>query len=146
MGLATGGWVPRGWITKNGPMPSLAKLGCVEHKSDKYSPRTYSNVKDSDGTIRLAYDFNSPGERCTLKAIEFYSKPYFDVDLSDTAFIFDVTDWIDKNGIVVLNIAGNAGQTKEQGSAIFKEVRQYLNCVFRIYKSEQVLFMAEKGE
>jgi len=136
MGLETGGWAPLGWITLNGAMPSLETLGLHQHNSPKYPPRTYANVKDSDGTIRLAYDFNSSGERCTFKAISYYEKPYFDVDLNDTPFVFDVTDWIDKHEIVVLNVAGNAGATKAQGSKIFSEVRDYLNCIFRAYKGE----------
>jgi len=135
-GLSTGGTAPKGYLTLNGPLPSLSKLGLVEHKSPKYPPRTYTNIKESDGTIRLAYNFNSPGERCTLKAIQFYKKPYFDVDLSDPAFIFDVTKWIDDNQIKVLNVAGNAGKTRAEGSKIFTEVRNYLQKVFRAYKGE----------
>jgi len=135
-GLPTGGYVPLGWITLNGPMPDLAKLGCIEHTSSKYSPRTYSNVKESDGTIRLAFDFSTPGEICTKKAIDFYSKPSFDIDLNDPAFIFDVIAWIDKNNIKVLNCAGNAGKTKADGSAIFKQVRSYLGAVLRAYSED----------
>ncbi|MFW6272700.1 MAG: YpsA SLOG family protein [bacterium] len=131
--LPTGGWVPKGWITRNGPMPQLSKLGCIEHKSPKYSPRTYANVKDSDGTIRLAYDFTTPGERCTKKAIDFYEKPWYDINLNDPDFIFDVTKWIDDNNIHVLNIAGNGGSTKAVASAIFKETRSYLSKIFRAY-------------
>lgn len=132
-GLETGGWAPKGWITLNGPNPTLAKLGLVEHKSSKYTPRTYANVKDSDGTIRLAYDFTTPGEKCTLKAIQYYNKPYLDIDLKDLTFIFYVTDWIYKNKIEVLNVAGNAGKTKGEGTFIFQQVREYLGKVFRNY-------------
>lgn len=134
MGLPTGGWAPHGWKTLNGSMPSLSKLGLIEHKSDKYPPRTYSNVKDSDGTIRLAHDFTTPGERCTKKAIDFYSKPHYDIDLKDPDFIFDVIDWIDDNNIKVLNVAGNAGKLKIEGTKIFISARKYLSCVFRAYK------------
>lgn len=137
MGLPTGGYVPKGWITLNGPMPELSKLGLIEHKSPKYSPRTYSNVKESDGTIRLAYDFTSPGERCTLKAINFYEKPYFDVDLRDPTFIFDITKWIDDNNIRVLNVAGNAGKLKIDGTKIFTVVRSYLSNVLRAYSDKE---------
>ena len=134
-GLITGGWIPKGWITLNGAMPALSKLGCLEHNSSKYSPRTYQNVKDSDGTIRLAYSFTSPGERCTKKAIGYYEKPSFDVDLKDPPFLFDIIDWIDQNDIKILNVAGNAGHSKEEGTRIFQEVRHYLKAVFRAYKT-----------
>jgi len=131
MGLETGGWVPKGWITLNGSNPTLSKLGLMEHSSSKYPPRTYSNVKDSDGTIRLAYDFGTPGELCTLKAIEFYNKPHFDIDLKDMPSVIEVFDWIDTNQIKILNIAGNAGKTKDEGTFIFNQVREYLNKVFK---------------
>lgn len=138
VGLTTGGWAPLGWITKNGPMPSLAKLGLIEHTSSKYQPRTFANVRDSDGTIRLAYDHESAGEKCTLKAIQKYNKPYLDIDLNnELPFIFDVISWIDDNNIKVLNIAGNAGKTKEEGSKIFTQCRGYLKCIFRAYVGEQ---------
>jgi len=133
MGLKTGGWIPHGFLTLNGEIPDLANLGLKEHKSSKYSPRTFTNVKETDGTIRLAYDFNSRGEVCTLNAIQQYDKPYYDVDLNDPDFIFDVTDWIVQNNIKVLNVAGNAGKTREQGTQIFKVVRAYLKCVFRFF-------------
>lgn len=135
-GLPTGGTAPKGWLTLNGQNPTLAKLGLIEHSSSKYAPRTYENCKLSDGTIRLAYDFNTPGELCTKKALEFYNKPHIDIDLKDPTFIFDVTDWIDKNKIVVLNCAGNAGKTKEEGTLIFQQVREYLGCIFRAYQKE----------
>ena len=139
-GLATWGYAPKGYLTQNGPEPRLASLGVIEHKSSKYSPRTYANVKDSDGTIRLAYNFNSPGERCTFKAIGYYEKPYFDINLSEELpFVFEVNDWIEQNGIVVLNVAGNAGATKSEGTQIFNIVREYLMKVFRAYKAMPIL-------
>lgn len=133
-GLKTGGWAPKGWRTQNGTEPRLKLLGLKEHKSWNYAPRTFSNVKDTDGTIRLAYNFNSPGESLTLKAINQYKKPYYDVDLSDPDFIFEVVKWIDDNKIERLNVAGNAGATAEEGNKIFQEVRNYLSKVFRAFE------------
>lgn len=133
MGLLTGGWAPLGWKTKNGPNPKLALLGMLEHTSEKYKPRTFANVKTSDATIRMAYDFSSPGERCTLRAIGYYQKPYLDIDLNDLPFVFDVVDWIIENNVKVLNIAGNAGGNKGEGSKIFNKCRSYLQSVFRAF-------------
>lgn len=45
--------------------------------------------------------------------------------------VIEVFDWMDKNQIKVLNIAGNAGKTKEEGTFIFQTVRSYLNKVFK---------------
>ena len=135
-GLITGGYAPLGFKTCYGPRPELAKLGLIEHASPNYQPRTYSNVKDSDGTLILAYDFNSPGTVCTKKAIQFYNKPSFDCNMADLPFVFDVAEWIDRNNIRILNVAGNRGKNKEESTKIFNEARKYLKCIFNFYKQE----------
>lgn len=110
-GIPTGGFIPKGWLTELGPMPELAKYNLVETVSDKYSPRTYSNVYTSDGTLCFASNFGSAGERCTLKAIQMYSKPYLDIDVRRPKAIQEVFVWISKNKISVLNVAGNREST-----------------------------------
>lgn len=111
-GLETGGVMPKGYKTLTGSRPDLAKeYGLSEHSSDNYVPRTYQNAKDSDGTVRLAGNLESRGEVCTLKAIQQYNKPHFDVDLTDPPPVEDFVNWIEKEGIAILNVAGNAEQT-----------------------------------
>jgi hypothetical protein len=111
-GYETGGTMPFGYKTLDGFKPQYKELyGVVAHPSSSYVPRTRQNVKESDGTIRLAFDFGSKGELCTLRAIQDYKKPYFDVDLSDPPPILTVTNWISSLTIEVLNVAGNAEQT-----------------------------------
>lgn len=111
-GIETGGTIPKGWITTDGPKPQYAELyGIVEHASSNYVPRTYRNVKDADATIRLAFNFKSPGEICTLKAINQYGKKYIDVDLNNPRPHQEVADWILENNIKVLNVAGNSEKT-----------------------------------
>lgn len=131
LGIETGGWAPKGWRTKHGPRPELAILGLKEHSSYYYPPRTYTNARDSDGTIRLAYDFSTAGELCTLKAIKQYDKPYRDIDLAEPDLCFDIADWILENEIKVLNVAGNAGQDRKEAAKIFALVRRYLTAVFK---------------
>lgn len=83
-GIQTGGLMPKGWRTKEGPKPQYKKLyGAVEHSNSGYKPRTWENVYNSDVTIRLAYNFNSAGEKCTLNAINHYQKPSIDVNILD---------------------------------------------------------------
>ena len=107
LGLETGGWIPKGRLTENGPKPELAKYGLKEHVSSSYVPRTYANAHDSDGTIRIAYDFHSAGEQCTLKAIKQCKKPYYDVNVHAAQEHEKVAQWIIDNNIHVLNVAGN---------------------------------------
>ena len=48
-GLQTGGWLPNGSRTLDGPRPDLlTEYGMQEHTSPLYPPRTELNVKDSD--------------------------------------------------------------------------------------------------
>jgi hypothetical protein len=115
LGLETGGWIPNGFKTQEGSRPEFSSLyNLKEHKSSYYPPRTYQNVKESDGTIRLATDFNSAGEICTLKAITQYDRPYFDVDLSLDDLeqkIVEFKSWLKCYSIKVLNVAGNSENT-----------------------------------
>jgi hypothetical protein len=114
-GLPTSGWLPKGWLTQDGPKPQYAKLfNMQEHYAKAYPPRTYANVKDSDATIRFATNFDSSGERCTLKAIKSYGKPYLDIHPKEPLGVFDhkdVANWIRDNNIRKLNVAGNAKRT-----------------------------------
>jgi hypothetical protein len=110
-GIETGGWIPRGFLTEYGPAPWLADLGLVETKSNKYQPRTYTNARDGDGTIRFATDWDSRGEICTLNAILQYNRPYFDVDVRNPLPPEDAAKWIEENKIEVLNVAGNRETT-----------------------------------
>ncbi len=134
-GIKTGGWIPNGFITQDGPKPEYAELyGAQEHKSNKYPPRTYQNVKDSDGTIRFAIDFESAGEICTLKAIKQYDKPHLDVRMTRTEScqiteesVTKVVNWIKENKIRVLNIAGNSNRTYP---LMYKKVKLFLKEVF----------------
>lgn len=134
--IATGGTMPKGFKTLDGPKPEYAELyGMVEHSSDKYPPRTYQNVMDATGTIRFAVNFDSAGEKCTFKAIMEYGKPYFDVHVKNTR-IFTASEnehpeavarWIVENKITVLNVAGNSEKT---APGIEKYVERFLIGVF----------------
>jgi hypothetical protein len=111
-GMETGGWMPKGFVTLDGPRPDLAaEYNLKEHTSPSYVPRTYLNAKDSDGTIRIAGDFSSRGEKCTLNAIRQFHKPHIDVDLKDPRPPSEVAAWIKENNIATLNVAGNAEKT-----------------------------------
>jgi hypothetical protein len=124
VGLATGGWLPQGCITLDGPRPDLLEIYSMqEHPKKGYPARTEANVRDSDGTIRFAEKFGSPGEKCTLKAIHWFRKPYLDIPIlamyNGKEWVAkaigyspaDVLAWVKENNIRVLNVAGNSEQT-----------------------------------
>jgi len=123
LNIPTGGHMPAGYRTRSGSKPEYAKRYKVEeHGSKDYPPRTQANVANSDGTIRLATSFKTPGEKCTLKYILMYKKPYIDIRIheyephppaTDPVFRIrvqpsSVRNWIEKHQIRTLNVAGNA--------------------------------------
>lgn len=112
LGIPTGGTAPKGYRTLRGCTVALGTLfGLKEHYSSHYQPRTYTNVYESDGTIRLAGSFVTAGELCTKKAIIKHNKPHFDVLRSSPPSIRDAAAWIEKHNIETLNVAGNSEDT-----------------------------------
>lgn len=112
-GIETGGWMPRGFLNHTGHHPEYAELfGMRQHQEKGYRPRTYDNARDSDATLRLAGNFTTAGERCTLNAIKHHKKPHCDVDLTDpgvlTKGIQKAVTFLDKHSVRVLNVAGNS--------------------------------------
>ena len=53
LGLAHGGWIPKGRITKTGILPEKYKL--KEMPTDNYSECIEQNVKESKGTLIISY-------------------------------------------------------------------------------------------
>jgi len=143
MGLETGGWMPVGFKTLAGNKPEYKQeFGMEAHMSASYSPRTFCNVRISDGTIRIANNFESSGEKCTLQAIVKYRKPNLDIGFSssldnNSVSFTDVeltASWIIKHNIKILNVAGNSERTSP-GIEKFAEsfvayVIKYLNKSF----------------
>lgn len=111
LGFETGGCMPKGFRTLEGPRPDyVQKYGVKEHHQSAYPGRTFLNVKESDATLRFARYFESPGELCTMKAIKQYDKPWYDVHFG-TYDYDEVRAWLKKHDVKVLNIAGNSEQT-----------------------------------
>jgi hypothetical protein len=127
-GIETGGWLPKRCKTLDGcNFDLLSDFGMKQHEKEGYSHRTEANVKDSDGTLRIASNFKSPGEICTMNAIRWLKKPYLDVDIKNPLPIAEVEEWIAKNNIKTLNVAGNSENTH---TGIGKLAEEYLANIF----------------
>lgn len=101
LGIPTGGWMPKGFLTECGFCPALAEaFGMKEHRSPKYPPRTFANVRDSSGTIWIG-ERDSTGYRCTFKAVEQYGRPF--LNNPDPSML---RQWMETWSIKVLNVAG----------------------------------------
>lgn len=79
-----------------------------EHKSDKYSPRTYFNASSGDVTVALAVDLNTAGERLTHKAA---GDKYIGFLLTEDTQGIDIARqlyrFMKQRNAKTLNIAGN---------------------------------------
>ncbi len=112
LNIPTGGWLPKGCMTLEGPRPDLlTEYNMQEHPKEGYAIRTEANVRDSDGTIRFASNFKSAGEKCTLRAIKWFKKEHIDIDINDPLPWHEVVFWVAEHRIKVLNIAGNSEET-----------------------------------
>jgi hypothetical protein len=134
-GIATGGWMPKYFLALDGSHPDFADLyGIREHKSDRYPPRTEQNVRDSDGTLKIASDFNSPGEKLTAAMCDKHGKPQCAIHIGgkfNIPPIEHVATWIAENRIRILNVAGNSERTSP---GIQKFTEEYLTRLFQSFR------------
>lgn len=140
-GLQTGGHIPRGFRTIFGPQPGLADFGLEPHASYDYPPRTKLNVQNSDATVRLATNFNSAGEKLTLKYVQASGKPVFDVLLDGKDYdrkAMELASFIKKHDVKILNVAGNADRDAVY-SKHFYHASDVLRKTFDILKSDGLL-------
>lgn len=126
VGLATGGWVPKGCRTDDGPAPWLVTdYGCQAHTSRQYAPRTIANVREADCLIWFGSQA-SPGGVLTLRTVADDGLPYCCVPFPPTGAIGDFVEivrlWLGGcTDADVLMIAGNRESTNP-GIGVFVEV------------------------
>lgn len=132
VGLRTAGWMPYGWLTLEGCCPEFReKYGMAECQEPGYAARTELNARDSDGTIRIAKNFGTPGERCTLIALHKYDKPHLDLSSRKLPQPEFALDWLLANHIKTLNVAGNS---EDSAPGIFAQAKSFLATVFLLWK------------
>lgn len=101
LGIETGGWAAKGWMTEDGPAPWLAHLGLLEYPKPGYRERTFENAHDAQGTVIFG-DIDSPGSRCTINACKTYCRRFLINPKPE-----QLREWIVRVGVDVLNVAGN---------------------------------------
>src|SRR5262245_5772426 len=75
LGLQTGGFAPRGWLTEDGPQESLLRsFGLIECEEEGYPARTSRNVQNSDGTLLIG-EYQRGGSRLTYEVANQLNKP-----------------------------------------------------------------------
>jgi hypothetical protein len=105
--LPHGGWVPKGRLTENGPLPDEYKL--KEMPTKNYPDRTDKIVLASVGTFFISLGKLTDVSKLTKKFAQKHKRPYLHIDLDKTpAFIAasEINNWVIKHGIEILNVAG----------------------------------------
>lgn len=107
LGIPHGGWIPKGRLTEEGPLPAAYEL--VETASAVYAERTEKNVIDADGTLIISRGELAGGSEVTREMAVKHERPWLHVDLERmSAFqaAIEICHWIDANRIAILNVAG----------------------------------------
>ena len=132
VGIPTGGWCPKGWLTEVGPQPELLKrFGLRQLPSEKYPARTRANVELADCTIIIA-DTLDAGSDLTARICRELGKPMRHVTRSALGSgrpqtVQDVVEWLGERKHDTVNVAGNR-ESKSPG--IEREAEVFLREVF----------------
>lgn len=144
-GLDTGGHISRGYRTVLGNEPVLKEIfGLVETTSRDYPPRTKQNATNSDGTIRLASNFNTPGEVLTLRYVKAAGKPCLSMLLDGKDYdrkAEELVEFVINHSIGCLNVAGNADRDKQFGYH-FSNAGMILTSAFELLRQQNLLIQA----
>ena len=102
-----GGWIPKGRLTENSPLPDKYQLD--EMPTISYIDRTEQNVVDSDGTLIVSHGKLTGGSKLTRELAMENGQTWLHIDLNRTSQ-FDaavkINTWVSDKHIEVLNVAG----------------------------------------
>jgi hypothetical protein len=122
LGLAAGGWCPRGRRAEDGAIAPRYRLR--ETPSAGYAQRTAWNVRDSDGTLVLIRGALEGGTLLTVRlARERYRKPVLVVPLERGVEPARFRAWLARHRIRTLNVAG---PRESRRPGIYREARAAL--------------------
>ena len=95
LGVAWGGWAPKGWRAENGEIPVAFRAHMQEHASANYIVRTRQNVVDSHATLILSDAYPLSGG--TLRTRDFCTnlmRSHFVVTFGETDAVEKVRKWL----------------------------------------------------
>ena len=81
--MSHGGWIPKGRMTEEGPLPARYYLQEMPTKS--YPKRSEKNILDSDGTLIVPHGKITGGTALTRKLAVKHAKPWLHIDLYKTS-------------------------------------------------------------
>jgi hypothetical protein len=127
LGLAVGGWCPLGRRAEDGTIPRSYLLH--ETPAQDYGQRTEWNVRDSDATLILFRGRLTGGSARTAEHAERLGRPLLTLDLDAAPDPAPAADWLRRQGVRVLNVAG----PRESGApGIYAQALGWLETLFRL--------------
>jgi hypothetical protein len=82
LGIPYGGWIPKGRVAEDGPLPDKYQL--QEMPTNSYSKRTEQNVIDSDGTLIICRGKPTGGSDYTRQMVLKHKRHLLHIDLTLT--------------------------------------------------------------
>jgi len=141
MGIACGGWCPKGRRAEDGRIPSRYPL--VEIVSPAYSQRTKRNVQESDANLILCRGEPRGGTLLTVRTAARLGKPCLAVDVGAPTAVAEIRAWLRGKAIRTLNVAG---PRESQSPGITFEATQLLHELFARRPSPQKTRASRHGE
>lgn len=94
-----------------------------------YKARTEKNVVESDGTLILNINKLTGGTKLTVEYATKHSKPFLVVQLDEQPKTETVTQWLERNDILTLNVAGPRESKFPQG--VYQQSLTFLRTVLK---------------
>ena len=135
LGIAIGGWCPKGGRSEDGVIDKV--YGLQETESSDYQPRTRKNIEDSDGTLILWRPPMGRGTQLTMKLCKQLKKPHLVLNLEENPDPKAIRHWIEEFNISTINVAGGR-ESKHPG--IYRQATRLLIetlIIFRRNKLQQ---------
>ncbi|HTX88159.1 MAG TPA: putative molybdenum carrier protein [Bacteroidales bacterium] len=124
-GIPCGGYCPKGRKAEDGRIDK--KYPLIETNTENYSERTIQNVQQSDGIIVFFDNHIDPGTQFAIDTSRKLCKTCLLVNLATPSNREMIAEWLRKNNITKLNIAG---PRESFNPGIYQKVRKVLGHVF----------------
>jgi hypothetical protein len=133
LGIATDGWMPRGFQTADGPHPEFAdEFGAVEMPANAMLSHVECNVRDSDATLWIG-ETTTPKASATVDACQKLGKPCMPIYPDASFEPSHVADWIARNAIRVMHVTGS---TEDEEPGIGDRVERFVREVLQLLGHE----------
>jgi len=151
-GFEIGGWCPRDRRSEDGIIPSRYPLR--ETASRSYAVRTEWNVRDSDATLIVVLDRISSGTRLTVDSAKSQGQPLrieylcenpkpglLNEELSREDRVAEVANWIRREHIQTLNVAGPRGSSRKD---VYLKALEFLSMLFEEISTQRKVKRAKR--